>query len=709
MKIQFDGRDYGLLVWTAEYGSVGGTIAYDTETTAHGRPGGIEDYVVGTVCNGQTVYVVCKQDLTAFWDGHRNGNVYLHTAAFDLAVTSKCCGFDFDPMIQRGGIIDIAILWRLCRLAITGNVPERWSLDRLAADLLDARLSKDEAVRTGFGEYLRDGAVDYAAIPMPMYEYAARDAIATFLLGQRIEAEAARLHGRHTDAVPHGLLSHDIQLKGEIALRHIERFGLHVDGAAVTHLEQELDADIQVQGATLARYGYVPGAKGNRKRFNEIILDLERRRGASIKVTQKSGDKSQCEDDLLVLADEEFVQAYLAHKKAEKIRRTYVAHLHTSRGKIYPRYNALLKTGRTSCRGPNIQNLPRKGHVRECLVPTPGHVFLAADYGTLELCTLAQITHQRYGESKMRELINAGVDLHRYVASKMLRKPEDEITGEERRRAKAANFGLPGGLGTRGLMQYADAVFGVHLTVDEAEKWRGMWLDVFPEARKYLTEEGNAARLARVLRVDELPDDRAYVNTEIGAFVLIRIAGGAKCTTSGRLFSRGELDWAWEQIAQTRAAKIKRLQDDIRNRRGSLELQRAIIPGLTVVTPTGRVRADCTFCQSRNLPFQALAADGAKLALYDLVRAGYRVVAFIHDEVLIEIPEGLDYLPVATAVEQIMVGAMRRVCPDVKITVELAVMRRWRKDAEAAYDGSGRLIAFEDVRGTETRMERIRA
>ena len=63
-----------------------------------------------------------------------------------------------------------------------------------------------------------------------------------------------------------------------------------------------------------------------------------------------------------------------------------------------------------------------------------------------------------------------------------------------------------------------------------------------------------------------------------------------------------------------------------------------------MTTLTGRVRGRVGFTQARNTPFQGLAADGAKLALWALIRAGYRVVAFIHDEIIVELPEeGVDH------------------------------------------------------------------
>jgi hypothetical protein len=187
---------------------------------------------------------------------------------------------------------------------------------------------------------------------------------------------------------------------------------------------------------------------------------------------------------------------------------------------------------------------------------------------------------------------------------------------------------------------------------------------------------------------------------DTAAAVVLRVAGGATCTSTGRSFSPAEIAWAWQQIEQGRAGTIKRLAKNIATRHGTRELQKAVAPGYIASVPTGRVRSNCSFTESRNWPFQSLAADGAKLALYDLTRAGHRVVAFVHDEVLVEVPESDDYRPVAEEISSIMINAMRQVCPDVATRTEYAVMRRWTKAAKAIYDEHGRLIPYEEQPAT---------
>ena len=98
----------------------------------------------------------------------------------------------------------------------------------------------------------------------------------------------------------------------------------------------------------------------------------------------------------------------------------------------------------------------------------------------------------------------------------------------------------------------------------------------------------------------------------------------------------------------------------------------------SVCTLTGRIRANCGFTQARNTPFQGLAADGAKLALFRLVRAGFHLVGFIHDEVLIELPADSHTAEATERVQQIMQQAMQVCTPDIPIRTTAAVANHWQ-------------------------------
>jgi DNA polymerase I-like protein with 3'-5' exonuclease and polymerase domains len=118
---------------------------------------------------------------------------------------------------------------------------------------------------------------------------------------------------------------------------------------------------------------------------------------------------------------------------------------------------------------------------------------------------------------------------------------------------------------------------------------------------------------------------------------------------------------------------------------------------------SGLLRKDCTFTAACNCHFQALAAHGAKRAVYRVVRACYaeqdsplygsRPVAFIHDELIVETPT--DYIHEAgVELSRLMCETMQSVVPDVRITATPAAMMRWYKSAEAVWR-DGRLVPWE--------------
>jgi hypothetical protein len=113
------------------------------------------------------------------------------------------------------------------------------------------------------------------------------------------------------------------------------------------------------------------------------------------------------------------------------------------------------------------------------------------------------------------------------------------------------------------------------------------------------------------------------------------------------------------------------------------------------VTIAGRVRANVNYTQARNTPFQSLAADGAKLACLELVRHGYRLVAFIHDEFLIELPEHADHTAEAERVRKTVCGAMSRVVFGmVPVRAEYALSSCWSKEARELRDKARLLLPW---------------
>jgi hypothetical protein len=110
------------------------------------------------------------------------------------------------------------------------------------------------------------------------------------------------------------------------------------------------------------------------------------------------------------------------------------------------------------------------------------------------------------------------------------------------------------------------------------------------------------------------------------------------------------------------------------------------------------LRASATFSARHNTMFQGLAADGAKQALRKLWRAGYRLVNFIHDEILVELHQQTNLALHAEIVRRIMIESMQQVVPDVLVDVQYSISDMWAKSAELVVDEEGRLTVWKPVK-----------
>ena len=226
------------------------------------------------------------------------------------------------------------------------------------------------------------------------------------------------------------------------------------------------------------------------------------------------------------------------HTSTQKLLGTYIPPLEA--GAKYPinaRYIPLVETGRASCQSPNLMNLPKERGVRECYVARPGFVFCSVDYEALELHTLAQACLTLLGQSKLADALNSGVDPHLLLATdfllggisydegKKIRKDERHPRHKEvvhaRNIAKAANFGLPGGLGINTLMTFCKNS-GILISEDEARNLKQAWLSTWPEMRAYFK------KISESLHVDDEGEEVATIEQLYSA----RIRGGTRYTSA---------------------------------------------------------------------------------------------------------------------------------------------------------------------------------
>lgn len=388
----------------------------------------------------------------------------------------------------------------------------------------------------------------------------------------------------------------------------------------------------------------------------------------------ESGDKQ-------VKFDKE-VQADLAgHDRAldQYIDRQTIAKLVTTElprmqlGRVHPKYDVLKKTGRTSSFGNsqkdkdpaypavNIQQIDPR--VRHAYIANEDYVLCSIDYSFIELVSAAQKCISLFGQSVLADKINAGMDPHAFLGAVLARELSDDFVGSSdndknyqlflelkgsdlyehfRKLAKPTGLGFPGGLGAATFIAYAKATFGVDLVeiaggkeeaIELAKELKQIWLGTFPEMRAYF-----------------------------------------KWVTSDCL------DIEFSDPEDERYAYM---------------------------SPLGMVRRNCRYTEATNgCALQTPTAEGAKSALWELALAMYderlkspllgcHMVAFVHDEVILELPDNDLAHERAFAATEIMIDSMKQITPDVTVKAEPALMYFWSKKAELVLDDNNRLIPWQ--------------
>jgi len=144
-------------------------------------------------------------------------------------------------------------------------------------------------------------------------------------------------------------------------------------------------------------------------------------------------------------------------------------HIHPVTGRIHPNWFQIgARSGRFSCREPNLTNIPRDKETRQCFIAAPGYVLLKADYSQIELRIMAKVS----GDRRMIAAYSQGEDLHKLTASLVINKHLDSITEEERQLGKIINFGLIYGMGAKKFRNTAQSEYGLTLTLEKASQFR---------------------------------------------------------------------------------------------------------------------------------------------------------------------------------------------------------------------------------------------
>lgn len=604
-----------------------------------------------------------------------------HNIAFDFATLQTHLPVLRDAiwkLYRRGRVSDTMVREKLIRCA-QGTLSDNddgyeydplggYSLSALAKKYLSLDIDKEGSYRLRFHELegvptteWPQQAIDYCVsdvdLPRRIHELQLQQDSRLVLYPSTAVVDSDNPSPTAT-GIPTGLLLNETQqVRAAIALQLMSQGGISTDAQKVWELEDIWSKEV-AQGRLAAAKYFIPAphsatrtlfdakdvfTEEPTKSVERVRRDVEaeyKAQGLDIPLTK--GGSTKIDEDTLSLCKSPALVALGDMTGTNKLLTSFLPVLEGGiTHPLHPSYDILKATGRTSAFGPNIQQLPRKGGVRECFIPRPGYIFIEADYSQIELCALAQAQLYLLGKSSMADAIRAGKDLHVNTASTLLGRPYDEIikvvktdpkVKEARQLSKAANFGYPGGMGPEKFVKYARVGYGLTLTIEQSAALKRAWLKTYPEQQAYF---------------DVISRQLAH-GTRIG----------------------------WDGKPR-------------------FDLTQLV---------SGRIRGNCGFCDGSNSYFQGLAADGAKHALYLTALEAYSQPdsplygclggAFIHDEIILEAP--IDRAPqAAKRLGFLMVKAMEQYIPDVPIKAEPLLMARLYKDAEPTYDPQGNLIPWQ--------------
>ena len=274
-------------------------------------------------------------------------------------------------------------------------------------------------------------------------------------------------------------------------LSRIERTGVRVDSDMLARQSSELGERID----TLAQQAFdQAGADFNiasPKQIQEILF--EKLQLPVISKTPK-GQPSTSENVLQELAEQhELPKLILEHRALSKLRSTYTEKLpllvNPNTGRVHTSYHqASVATGRLSSTDPNLQNIPVRTtdgrRIREAFVPESGSVLLAADYSQIELRIMAHLS----GDDGLLAAFADNQDIHRATASEVFSTALEDVDSDQRRSAKAINFGLIYGMSAFGLARQ------LRINRSEAQSYIELYFDRYPGVKAYMEQIRTQAR-----------------------------------------------------------------------------------------------------------------------------------------------------------------------------------------------------------------------
>ena len=330
--------------------------------------------------------------------------------------------------------------------------------------------------------------------PKDIYKYACEDADVTLRLMKPL-AEELRKNSLEE-------VFQNIEMPLMPVLARMERNGVVLDTETLKEVENDFTARLQTLEKDIYELAGHEFTINSPRQVGEVLFG-ELKLSEKVKKT-KSGQYSTSEEVLRDLHSKHpIVQKILDYRGLKKLLSTYVEALpkliNPATGHIHTSFNqAVTATGRLSSSNPNLQNIPVRGEdgreIRKAFIPEEGEIFFSADYSQIELRIMAHLS----GDEHMIEAFNAGHDVHAATAARIFHKDIKDISKDERRKAKTANFGIIYGISAFGLAERMD------VSRTEAKELIDSYFEMYPKIKDYISKAVDTAR------------EKGYIETEFG-------------------------------------------------------------------------------------------------------------------------------------------------------------------------------------------------
>ena len=308
--------------------------------------------------------------------------------------------------------------------------------------------------------------------------YAAADAECTLRLVPILQQKLERVNG--------GGVFHQIEMPLIPVLGRMEQAGIGLDVPFLQRMGAELSEGLRdLEHQVLEAVGYTFNLNSTQQ-LSKVLFETLKLEPPDRKRTTASGHYSTSADVLAELSGQHpVVDWILEYRELAKLKSTYVealpASLNPRTGRVHTSFSQTGSvTGRLASSEPNLQNIPTRTElgrrVRQGFVASPGSVLLSVDYSQIELRIVAAMS----GDEAMLAAFHAGQDIHAATAAAIYNIGLGEVTKEQRRHAKAINFGLIYGMSAFGLSRTTD------LTLGEAENFVKAYFKQFPGVKSYL-------------------------------------------------------------------------------------------------------------------------------------------------------------------------------------------------------------------------------